>query len=186
MFFCFFFSSRRRHTRFDCDWSSDVCSSDLRDGRFSNGDPITARDFVYTIRRGLTPEFGARNASMSYPIKYAEAFNGGGVFVFDPDRKTYLLEKDFAEAPGQTTTLADPARVVISGNEKRRKKELDANPKLKAVMAGKQLVPVKAEDVGVEAVDDYTLRISLLKPAPFFIGMMPHPFFRVLHQKTIE
>src|SRR5256886_11190363 len=38
----FFFSSRRRHTRFDCDWSSDVCSSDLpshaeagqrRDGR---------------------------------------------------------------------------------------------------------------------------------------------------------
>src|SRR5256886_4604066 len=28
-YFCFFFSSRRRHTRFDCDWSSDVCSSDL-------------------------------------------------------------------------------------------------------------------------------------------------------------
>src|SRR5205085_6287136 len=25
----FFFSSRRRHTIFDCDWSSDVCSSDL-------------------------------------------------------------------------------------------------------------------------------------------------------------
>src|SRR6266853_4393821 len=31
--FFFFFSSRRRHTRFDCDWSSDVCSSDL------NGEP---------------------------------------------------------------------------------------------------------------------------------------------------
>src|SRR5688572_8649454 len=29
LFVCFFFSSRRRHTRFDCDWSSDVCSSDL-------------------------------------------------------------------------------------------------------------------------------------------------------------
>src|SRR5688572_18369990 len=30
-FFCFFFffSSRRPHTRFDCGWSSDVCSSDL-------------------------------------------------------------------------------------------------------------------------------------------------------------
>src|SRR2546430_6027097 len=28
----FFFSSRRRHTRFDCDWSSDVCSSDLLAG----------------------------------------------------------------------------------------------------------------------------------------------------------
>src|SRR2546430_9011599 len=31
--FFFFFSSRRRHTRFDCDWSSDVCSSDLRPAR---------------------------------------------------------------------------------------------------------------------------------------------------------
>src|SRR2546430_6173736 len=27
--YVFFFSSRRRRTRFDCDWSSDVCSSDL-------------------------------------------------------------------------------------------------------------------------------------------------------------
>src|SRR5260221_9202558 len=29
-FFFFFFSSRRRHTRSLCDWSSDVCSSDLQ------------------------------------------------------------------------------------------------------------------------------------------------------------
>src|SRR6266481_6842613 len=28
----FFFSSRRRHTRWNCDWSSDVCSSDLEPG----------------------------------------------------------------------------------------------------------------------------------------------------------
>src|SRR2546427_11988934 len=27
--YLFFFSSRRRHTRFDCDWSSDVCSADM-------------------------------------------------------------------------------------------------------------------------------------------------------------
>src|SRR2546427_13304871 len=32
----FFFSSRRRHTRFDCDWSSDVCSSDLLSGRLGD------------------------------------------------------------------------------------------------------------------------------------------------------
>src|SRR5699024_11580646 len=30
---CFFFSSRRRHTRSKRDWSSDVCSSDLRFAR---------------------------------------------------------------------------------------------------------------------------------------------------------
>src|SRR2546430_210371 len=32
----FFFSSRRRHTIFDCDWSSDVCSSDLLALDFAN------------------------------------------------------------------------------------------------------------------------------------------------------
>src|SRR5699024_11773788 len=35
MYCCFFFSSRRRHTRSKRDWSSDVCSSDLLDLRSS-------------------------------------------------------------------------------------------------------------------------------------------------------
>src|SRR2546430_2617480 len=35
-YFFFFFSSRRRHTRFDCDWSSDVCSSDLGSLQYVN------------------------------------------------------------------------------------------------------------------------------------------------------
>src|SRR2546427_7062452 len=40
--FCFFFfSSRRRHTRFDCDWSSDVCSSDLSPCRSSRTTPAS-------------------------------------------------------------------------------------------------------------------------------------------------
>src|SRR2546430_8571944 len=37
----FFFSSRRRHTRFDCDWSSDVCSSDLP--------PVPDRLFIWHL-----------------------------------------------------------------------------------------------------------------------------------------
>src|SRR5688572_32442121 len=42
-FFFFFFSSRRRHTRFDCDWSSDVCSSDL-DARHISQPPAIQHD----------------------------------------------------------------------------------------------------------------------------------------------
>src|SRR3712207_1800819 len=39
LFFCFFFfSSRRRHTRYWRDWSSDVCSSDLGEVRVAAGD----------------------------------------------------------------------------------------------------------------------------------------------------
>src|SRR6266568_5452163 len=42
MFF-FFFSSRRRHTRWNCDWSSDVCSSDLGRGRGRGGGRVLER-----------------------------------------------------------------------------------------------------------------------------------------------
>src|SRR3990167_9008561 len=62
MVFLFFFSSRRRHTRFDCDWSSDVCSSDL--GAALPED--MARDFLERAKalEGLAPEaqVGARKA----------------------------------------------------------------------------------------------------------------------------
>src|SRR2546430_8873434 len=46
--FCsfFFFSSRRRHTRFDCDWSSDVCSSDLPPRPMSPPPPGVVRPAV--------------------------------------------------------------------------------------------------------------------------------------------
>src|SRR5205085_5514736 len=50
----FFFSGRRRHTRFDCDWSSDVCSSDLGTvARLSNcGRRRTVRRVVINIQGG--------------------------------------------------------------------------------------------------------------------------------------
>src|SRR5260221_10763516 len=41
LFFFFFFSSRRRHTRSLCDWSSDVCSSDL-ESRAGNEEPLVS------------------------------------------------------------------------------------------------------------------------------------------------
>src|SRR5256886_13666944 len=46
--FFFFFSSRRRHTRFDCDWSSDVCSSDWRAARWK-GNSYTVYTFHITL-----------------------------------------------------------------------------------------------------------------------------------------
>src|SRR6266480_7484286 len=53
MFF-FFFSSRRRHTRLTCDWSSDVCSSDLDRVRDVRGE-LDRRRLVHGRRRGDHP-----------------------------------------------------------------------------------------------------------------------------------
>src|SRR5688572_31242303 len=65
IFFFFFFSSRRRHTRFDCDWSSDVCSSDLgqrgpghRDFRDTHG--VVLRPEGTTVLRDRLPAARSR------------------------------------------------------------------------------------------------------------------------------
>jgi oligopeptide transport system substrate-binding protein len=52
------------------------------DAKWSNGDPVTAHDFVFSFRRILNPALGADYANMLYPIKNAEAFNEGKLTDF--------------------------------------------------------------------------------------------------------
>lgn len=189
-----------------------------KNARWSNGDPIDAHDFVYSIRRAISPELLSRTAGLAYYIKYAQAFNEKAVFVRDPRTNQFLLEKDFSgDAAGTKVTLSQkplgknerkykpasaqpapapetpfhqfmhsPARLVLPGAEKARAKLLAGNPKLQAAVAGKEFVKVAAEDIGFEAVDDYTVRISLSQPAPYFSGLLAHQLFRLVPRKIVE
>src|SRR5690606_40364287 len=56
----FFFSSRRRHTRFSRDWSSDVCSSDLPSAGGPGQRPCRRPDCLVTA--GGSPGGGRRSA----------------------------------------------------------------------------------------------------------------------------
>ncbi len=171
---------------------------------FSNGKPITARDFAYTFRRNLDPALAAKNAYLSYYLKYAEAYNSGKVFVKKPDG-TFLhkadLSTDTSANAGETTSkeddefggatefhkfLNEPERYVLPGSDEERQKLFAKDAKLKAAVVGAEYIPVKATDLGVEAVDDLTFRIKLIQPAPFFIGLLGHQFFRVIDQVTVE
>jgi oligopeptide transport system substrate-binding protein len=172
-----------------------------KNARWSDGKPITAHDFVYSLRRGFAPETASRTAELGFFIKYAEDYNGKNVFV----RKNgaFLLAKDFAEKTPAATQenaaapfgpetefhklIKSPERLVLNGDEKKRAKEIEANPKLKAAVAeGAEFVRVAANDIGVEAVDDYTLRITLRQSAPFFLGLLAHQFFRPVPRHVIE
>ncbi|HEV3470698.1 MAG TPA: peptide ABC transporter substrate-binding protein [Pyrinomonadaceae bacterium] len=162
-----------------------------RNARWSDGEPITAHDFVYTVRRGMAPAFASRNAYYGYYILYAEAFNHGGAFVRDPQTGRFLLAKDVpapegSEQPVIPERLAGTLRLTVAGDEKGREKEFKANPKLKALADGKEFVPVRAEDLGVEAVDDYTVRVTLSQSAPYFVGLLAHQFFRLVPRRAIE
>jgi oligopeptide transport system substrate-binding protein len=187
------------------------------DGKFSNGDPIKAQDFVYSVRRGLRPELASRVAYLAWDIKNAEAFNSGGAFVRDPKTGRFLLASETPKEGGAQAGNApavepdadaknvlalqgedaapdtefhkymhSPERLVVPADEKERQKALKDNAKLQALIAGKELVPVKEEDVGLEAVDDYTVRITMRQPAPYFLGLVPHQFFRVVESKVVE
>lgn len=70
----------------------------LRDNaRWSNGDPVTAADFLYSFQRILTPTLAAEYAYMLYPMQNAEAFNSGKLKDFSevgakaPDDHTLLI-----------------------------------------------------------------------------------------------
>src|SRR5690606_4462621 len=61
-----FFSSRRRHTRFSRDWSSDVCSSDLLRGEYSE---ITWWCVDVAFIRHLSRRFGLEGCDVSHFMK---------------------------------------------------------------------------------------------------------------------
>lgn len=198
--------------------SSEFVFHMRRNARWSNGDPITANDFVYSIRRGLAPELASKNAYLAYYITYAQAYNEKAVFVRDPQTNQFLLEQDVADGaspaaaalsqkplaatdqeyrPTAEEPKADPdtpfhqfmhspPRLTLPGAETARNKLLAKNPKLQAAVQGKEFVEITAEDIGVERVDDYTVRISLSQPAAYFLGLIAHQLFRIVPRKVVE
>ncbi|MBP2645789.1 MAG: ABC-type transporter, periplasmic subunit [Firmicutes bacterium] len=95
----------------------------LRANKWSNGDPVTAQDFVYAWKRLLNPTTAAEYAYMLFPIKGAEAYNNG---------------KGSADA------------------------------------------------VGVKAIDDKTLEVTLEKPTAYFLGVLAHNSAYPVNPKVVE
>ena len=127
----------------------------LRDARWSNGDPITAHDFVYSLRRGLAPAFAARTAYLAYYIKGAQAYNEGKGKAEDVgvDGRRRSNAQVHARAAGAVFPGADgasvlPARPAESGRS--------AWPAVDAAAAHRRQRRVYAADL--EAVQQARLR----------------------------
>ncbi len=145
----------------DVNESSTQFTFHLRKGaRFSNGDPITADDVAWSFRRSIDPQLAATYTWIAYPVLYAEGYNARASFVRDKTTGTFEL---------------DPA------TNTRRFVAADTVPP-----PGKELVPIRVEDVGIEVLDPLTVRYTLTQSAPYFVGMLVHQFFAVVHRKTIE
>src|SRR5256886_8716662 len=90
-FVCFFFSSRRRHTRFDCDWSSDVCSSDLELAAAAKQDPVAYRRGLLgkSPRARAVLDLAAQAAGWGQPLP---AGRGRGVSLLYSGWGSYLAQ----------------------------------------------------------------------------------------------
>ena len=162
--------------RWEANQDSTVFTFYLRrNARWSNGELITARDFVYTIRRGLNPELASRAAGQAFYIRNAQAFNEESDFVQDEGGE-FLTDKE----------AVVPTRLTIPHGEKQKAAFFKENPTLEQAVAGKTFVPVRGEDVGVEAVDDFTVKIYLSQPIPFFVKILPYNLFRVVPEKIVS
>ncbi|MCA2016550.1 ABC transporter substrate-binding protein [Vibrio tritonius] len=96
-----------------------------KDAQWSNGDKVTANDFVYSWKRAVDP-------ATASPYSW------------------YL----------EMTTMKNAA----------------------AIIAGK----AKKDTLGVKALDDYTLEVSLDQSVPYFVKMMAHTTMLPVHKATVE
>jgi oligopeptide transport system substrate-binding protein len=111
------------------DVDGETVTFHLRDdGRWTNGDPVTAHDFEYSWKRTLDPKLAADYAYQLYGIVGAEAYNSA--------------------KPAQAAALRDK--------------------------------------VGVKALDDRTLQVTLTSAQPWFVQQAAHHSFLAVHQPTVE
>jgi oligopeptide transport system substrate-binding protein len=113
------------------DVNGKVVTFHLRsDGKWTNGDPVTAQDFEYSWLRTISPELAADYAYQFYGIEGAQAYNS-----------------------------CDP-----------KKADCDA---------------LKAK-VGIKAVDDKTLKVTLTSPQPWFVQQVAHTSFLAVNKKAVD
>ena len=114
------------------DEEGNVVTFHLReDGMWTNGEPLTANDFVYAWKRILDPEIAAEYAYQLLGIEGASEYNG-------------------------------------------------------CTPAGSAKCAALADQVGVRAVDDYTLEVTLTSEQPWFVSQTSHQSFFPVPQATVE
>src|SRR6266480_6880148 len=112
--FClfFFFSSRRRHTRLTCDWSSDVCSSDLPPQRSlaAQGKTVYGRSACIGchVIQGVSP--GVIGPNLTHVGSRTTI--AGGMFPNDSAHLARWIADAPAPKAGSSTTRIQPARTA--------------------------------------------------------------------------
>jgi oligopeptide transport system substrate-binding protein len=132
----------------------------LREGaRWTNGDPVTAQDFVRSWRRTLRLGESAPHASLLMNIEGAESLTAPQV-----------SGEQSGTRGGENSGATEGARV-----DERQGRAAGAKPP-----------PPRPQAFGVVALDARTLRVTLNRPDMNFPALVAHPVFRPVHELSPE
>jgi oligopeptide transport system substrate-binding protein len=179
---------------------------------WSNGDPVTTADFLYSIRRLLDPLTIAEYSYQAWYIVNAKRYTYGakGIGPGDPVEvelnpqanarntvrgelllgKLVRIEGD-VEAGSESGEATEAARrnrvfvVEIDGRERRFTIAADGDPLLEGTEPCRQVL-LDFREVGIRAIDDRTLEIELENPTPYFLDLLAFYPLAPVHRGCLE
>ena len=183
-----------------------------RDAKWTNGDPVTADDFVYSMRRFLDPQTLAEYAYQAWYMKNARRYSRAarGVEVGDPVEVELHTPPDGALpfARGELVTgelaridaddgvseedLADPAKyveqrtfVVATESGERSFRVAGETETFNDAESCRQLM-LDFREVGIRAVDEFTVETTLENPTPYWLQLLGFYPLSPVNKRCVE
>lgn len=147
----------------------------IRDNaRWSNGDPVTAHDFEYAWQRAMLPETAADYSNLFFRIKGAEEY--------------FNWRSDQLEAYAELNEQQKIERFGLEDATDENGDPLTRDRKLQRAARAlrEESNRYYEENVGVDALDARTLKVTLERPTPYFLDLVAFGPFHPVHPPTVE
>ena len=192
--------------RWDISEDGRVYTFHLRaNARWSNGDPVTSRDFMYSFRRFLDPMTGAEYAYQAWYIAGAKRYTYGakGIAPGDPVEVELNAPPDVHDTVRGEVLLGKLVRIEGDGNpngESNRRRvfvvNIDGRERRFTAVDDDAWRPQGVEpcrqvlldfrEVGLRAIDARTLEIRLDNPTPYFLDLLAFYPLSPVHRGCLE
>jgi oligopeptide transport system substrate-binding protein len=169
------------------------------DARWSNGEPVTAEDFVFSYRRFLDPQSAAEYAYLAWYIKNARRYTIGASGIGPGDPVEVEMNQrsvgSLAFARGEVLygkliridgDRAERVFVVnVDGHERRFQVGEGSRDGAGGIEPCKQVL-LDFREVGVRAIDNRTLEIKLDHPTPYWLSLIAYHAVLPVNRTCVE
>jgi len=174
--------------RWELSPDGTVYTFHLRPAKWSNGDPVTARDFEWSWKRVLDPALASEYVEqISTYLKNGKAYYNGA--AADGTLKGWegtRPEQRTKDAEGLLEQVQKRHAAVLEKLLRDEKDPAVAALLQKAVEAAGKQDDVTLDQVGVKAKDDRTLVVTLEAPTPYFLDLAGFFTYFPVHRPSVE